>query len=232
MIYMHTLNFLFSTIATAIVVITATHPVSSLLPSSSLAFTSYRSLRCKHPSPTPRHFSNMISSTAMAASIDIDNNNNDFPPMVDPSPIATTETKATDRSCNKETTTTTIPQKSNSKKLYTFAEARRIARGHGFDSREEFIAYTCPGAYQIPKNADEVWAEEWRGWDDFLGICLDFHEGREVARSLDDITTEQAYLYLFQSKSIPEDSTASRLPYRPDLKYKAEWKGWDDFLIG
>lgn len=48
---------------------------------------------------------------------------------------------------------------SKSKRLFTFDEARKIARGHGFDSKEEFIEYTCPGAYQIPKDADVVWAD-------------------------------------------------------------------------
>lgn len=48
---------------------------------------------------------------------------------------------------------------SSSKRLFTFDEARKIARGHGFDSKEEFIEYTCPGAYQIPKDADVVWAD-------------------------------------------------------------------------
>ena len=45
------------------------------------------------------------------------------------------------------------------RRLFSFAEARRMARGHGFDSREEFHEYSCPGAYQIPKDADVVWKE-------------------------------------------------------------------------
>ena len=43
------------------------------------------------------------------------------------------------------------------RRLYSFEEARKIARGHGFDSREEFIEYECAGAYQLPKDADKVW---------------------------------------------------------------------------
>lgn len=75
--------------------------------------------------------------------------------------------------------------------------------------------------------------KDWRGWEDFLGITLEFEEGREVARALDGIETEESYLELMRSKTIPDDDTASRLPYRPDLKYKAcGWAGWDDFLIG
>ena len=122
--------------------------------------------------------------------------------------------------------------KSKSRRLYSYEEARRIARGHGFDSKEEFLDYVCPGAYQIPKDADIVWAESWTGWDDFLGITLSFSEGREVARGLKGIETEESYLKLMKSKTIPDGCISSRLPYRPDLKYKDLWQGWDDFLVG
>ncbi|KAL7527219.1 hypothetical protein ACHAXR_001855 [Thalassiosira sp. AJA248-18] len=124
------------------------------------------------------------------------------------------------------------PGSRKSRRLFSYDEARRIARGHGFDSMEEFLEYSCPGAYQIPKDADIVWKESWGGWEDFLGISLTFEEGRKVARSLKGIETEDAYINLIKSKTIPDDDVASRLPYRPDLKYKTQWVGWDDFLIG
>ena len=76
---------------------------------------------------------------------------------------------ADSKSCNKSS-------KSKSRRLYSFKEARKIARGHGFSSRLEFIEYDCAGAYQLPKDADVVWKDEWRGWDDFLGVPLSFHE--------------------------------------------------------
>ena len=47
--------------------------------------------------------------------------------------------------------------RNKSKRLYSFHEARRIARGHGFDTYQEFMEYSCPGAYQIPKDAHVVW---------------------------------------------------------------------------
>ena len=46
------------------------------------------------------------------------------------------------------------------------------------------------------------------------------------------MNTEKEYMNLIKSKTIPDDDLGSRLPYRPDLKYKEEWNGWDDFLIG
>ena len=66
--------------------------------------------------------------------------------------------------------------KSKSRRLYSFDEARKIARGHGFSSKQEFLEYDCAGAYQLPKDADVVWQDEWRGWDDFLGVPLTFEE--------------------------------------------------------
>jgi hypothetical protein len=119
----------------------------------------------------------------------------------------------------------------NNKKaaLYSFREARKIARGHGFDSKGEFLEYSCPGAYQLPKNPDQVWRDAWRGWDDWLGVCYSFQEGRLIAREL-NIKTKEEYLKRFEDKEIEDYDPASRLPYRPDLKYKKEWKGWDDWL--
>ncbi len=119
--------------------------------------------------------------------------------------------------------------KKEKSRLYPFKEARKIARGHGFSSKEEFIAYTCPGAYQLPKNPDEVWSDDWKGWDDFLGICHEFASGRDIARCL-NIDSKEEYMKLFEDKKLNEDDPASRLPYRPDLKYRHEWNGWDDWL--
>eukprot|EP00536_Pseudo-nitzschia_multiseries_P015747 jgi/Psemu1/312404/fgenesh1_kg.943_\ len=124
--------------------------------------------------------------------------------------------------------------------LYSFSEARKIARGHGFSDREEFLEYDCPGAYQLPKNADEVWAEDWTSWEDFLGITLkDFETAREVARTRVGVasttrwkaSTEAEYLDLFRTKQIDDGDIASRLPYRPDLYFKNNgWVSWQDFL--
>lgn len=126
------------------------------------------------------------------------------------------------------------------KALYVFSEARKIARGHGFSDKEEFFEYDCAGAYQLPKNAHEVWSEEWTSWENFLGVPFkDFEEAREVARTRVGVSsttewkvsTEEEYRDLFSKKEISDGDIASRLPYRPDLKYKNKgWVSWEDFL--
>mmetsp|Transcript_37035 Transcript_37035/g.66664 ORF Transcript_37035/g.66664 Transcript_37035/m.66664 type:complete len:166 (-) Transcript_37035:464-961(-) len=138
----------------------------------------------------------------------------------------------TSRMAGSSSSATGSEKSTKSRRLFSFDEARRIARGHGFDSKEEFLEYTCPGAYQIPKDAHVVWKEDWRGWEDFLGVCLSFEKGQQVASALKGIETEEDYLNLIKSKTILDNDIASRLPYRPDLKYKNEWLGWDDFLTG
>jgi hypothetical protein len=57
-------------------------------------------------------------------------------------------------------------------------------------------------------------------------------KGRQVARALVDINTKDEYLQLIKSKTLPDNDSASRLPYRPDLFYKSGWISWDDFLMG
>jgi hypothetical protein len=115
------------------------------------------------------------------------------------------------------------------KAMYSFADARRIARNYQFTTKEEFLEYSCPGAYQLPKNPDQVWADEWKGWDDWLGVTLDFEHGRQVARSL-GLKSKEEYAELFQSKRIHDSEEASRLPFLPDKVYKDQWQSWDDFL--
>ena len=124
-----------------------------------------------------------------------------------------------------------ISQKDRKKRsLYNFSDARKMARGHGFSNKQEFLDYDCPGAYQLPKNPDQVWATEWKDWDDWLGVIWEpFTVARDIARKL-DVKTEEEYLDLFQSKKLSDDEDASRLPFRPDLYYKNDWKGWEDFL--
>lgn len=124
---------------------------------------------------------------------------------------------------------TSVSSAKKNPRLYPFEEARKIARGHGFESKQEFLDYDCAGAYQLPKKADEVWRDDWTSWEDFLGFPLDFEQGRQVAHAL-QLKDKQEYLSLMESKTISDNELASRLPYRPDLKYKDEWISWDDWL--
>lgn len=43
-----------------------------------------------------------------------------------------------------------------------------ITTFNSIDTKEEFMEYSCPGAYQLPKNPHVVWAVEWKGWDEMI----------------------------------------------------------------
>ena len=120
------------------------------------------------------------------------------------------------------------------RKLYTYAEARKKARTYGFITQDEFIEYECAGTYQLPKNIDEVWSEEWTNWDDFLGVPLSYDVAKEVVQQVlvkeRGVNSEETYMALIKSGGISDDELASRLPLRPDLYYKSVWISWDDFL--
>ena len=86
----------------------------------------------------------------------------------------------------------------------------------------------------MPKNADEVWSEEWTDWDDFLGVPLSFDVAKDVVQQVlvkdKGVDSDEAYIALIKGGDISDDDLASRLPLRPDLYYKSVWISWDDFL--
>lgn len=123
--------------------------------------------------------------------------------------------------------------------LYTFDQARRMARSYGFCSRQEFIDYDCPGAYALPKNPDQIWATEWQGWDDFLGTCPRWAQARTLARRLhlsSSSSPADAYFEWWKEvrpQAVNDGDPTSRLPFRPDLYYQKDgWQGWEDWLGG
>lgn len=132
------------------------------------------------------------------------------------------------------------------KKLYSFEEARRLARGHGFSSMEEFLLYDCPGAYQLPKNPNEIYQEEgWIDWEDFLGIPYSSYEEAKLVVQKDilpqnRLLTKDQYLTFMEELSRRKETYEAgdddrearigRLPYRPDIYYQKSWIGWEDYL--
>lgn len=139
-----------------------------------------------------------------------------------------------------------------SKPLYSFEEARAMAQWMGFASKEEWDAHEFEGgrgSYQLPKDPDVVYSEEFVDWEDWLGVMLPFKEARAKSRSL-GLETKEAYVeYVLEpqrQRNAQEWAFASlvrkmggkrtgtrpstRLPWQPDLYYKSEWQGWEDWL--
>jgi hypothetical protein len=100
-----------------------------------------------------------------------------------------------------------------------------MARSMGFSSQDEWVEYSCPGAYRLPKQPEAAWPDEWRGWDDWLGVPRPYAEASALAKRL-SVSTQAEYEK--QAAAEPD----ARLPARPDLYYRGTWEGWDEFLRG
>jgi len=117
------------------------------------------------------------------------------------------------------------------KKMFEFEEAKKMARSYGFSSQKEWEEYKCPGAYSLPRRPDEVYADEWKGWDDWLGTMLPFEEAREKVRAL-KLESEESYRALSAKSFEGIEGLEGRVPSKPDRYpgYVDVWKGWEDWL--
>ena len=115
------------------------------------------------------------------------------------------------------------------RQVYSWEEARRKARSLGFQSKEEFEEYDCPGAYGLPRSPHEAYAHDWEGWGDFLGTMHGYETARGRAREL-GCRAGGAEGWREAGYGGTEEWFDARVPVRPDLFYKREWEGWDEWL--
>lgn len=147
------------------------------------------------------------------------------------------EETAASTPASSSSTTSSYASRPNWRRKYRqalpFNEARRCVQAIGFDSREDWDEWvadgkSCPwlGPY-MPNHPEEMYAEEWQGWDDFLGLILDFEEARKVVAELGLQTQEDWYQF------VEEDAVRLRelrLPARPAFYYSRQWQGYDHWL--
>ena len=85
----------------------------------------------------------------------------------------------------------------------------------------------------IPANLERVYKEEWKGFTDFLGtgniaakniVYRSFNDAREFARTL-NLKGQSEWRNYCKSGNKPKD-----IPTNPTITYKAECKGFGDFL--
>ena len=56
------------------------------------------------------------------------------------------------------------PSPLSAKTVWTFEEAREYARSFGFESKDEYIEYRCPGAYALPRDPVAAFGDRWTSW--------------------------------------------------------------------
>jgi hypothetical protein len=117
-----------------------------------------------------------------------------------------------------------------------FSEARKIARGLGFTSEDEWRDYCRSGKrrHDIPAAPHLVYKNEgWINFADFLGYepkrmkkgsALPYQEAKTIIHKL-KIAGKEKYIELHKQGKIPEG-----IPVGPHRIYKDEGFSWHDFL--
>jgi len=114
-----------------------------------------------------------------------------------------------------------------------FDEARRCVQAIGFGCRLEWDEWVADGKKSpflgpyVPNDPEAMYAEEWEGWDDFLGVILPFKQARLVSRLLGLKSQEDWYNFV-EADAVRLRSL--RLPALPSVYYASEWQGYEDWL--
>lgn len=109
-----------------------------------------------------------------------------------------------------------------------FEEAREYVRSLGFRNRSQYKVWAKErtGTVNVPENPDEVYADKWKSWNDFLGIeeLMTYEEAMAYIKPFGFRTFAE-----FQKWSASEQRP-SNFPSDPRRKYKEHWINWQDFL--
>jgi hypothetical protein len=111
---------------------------------------------------------------------------------------------------------------------YERARARVISFGHRSKSDwDDAVSSGQLGQY-VPSYPDEMYAPEWTGWDEWLGLMRSYDDTRNLARNVLGLKSLDEYVIFVRSNS--KRAEGLRIPVRPDVYYKDEWIDEDSFF--
>ncbi len=112
------------------------------------------------------------------------------------------------------------------RRVLEFEPARKFVWFLALRSKEEYEDWAYNnrrGAVFIPREPEEAYADAWRGWEDWLGLTVDFETARAWARGQG---FESQKDWWARTSQLPH-----RIPERPGFYYRGRgWKGYADFL--
>ena len=121
--------------------------------------------------------------------------------------------------------------------LRSFENARKYVQSLNFKSRADWKRFTQSNdiPFDIPKRPDAVkeYKDFFTSWDDWLGVkiksynpldYLPFVEARKFAQGL-NLKSKPEWVEYYKNHPLPP-----KIPHNPNIVYKAEWNGIDDWL--
>jgi len=111
--------------------------------------------------------------------------------------------------------------------LRTQREWKQWFRNNRKSLRQNFITFYKDGPGVMPERPDEIYASEWQGWDDFLGVLLPYSEAKRVAASLGIASQEDWWDFVRANDKL---LLRLRIPSSPHLYYRGQWEGYAEWL--
>jgi hypothetical protein len=111
---------------------------------------------------------------------------------------------------------------------YEKARARVISFGHrSKHDWDDAVSSGQLGQY-VPSYPDEMYAPEWIGWDEWLGIMRSYDDTKNLASNVLGLKSLDEYFIFVKSNN--KRAEGLRIPVRPDMYYKDEWIDEDTFF--
>jgi hypothetical protein len=112
------------------------------------------------------------------------------------------------------------------RKLLPYEYARRTAMNLGLRSKDDWEEYLQDGKVYhgpyLPSRPDEMYAEDWVSWDEFLGIMRGYDDTRRIVQQVLQLRTMREYEAFVLTDA--KRAEGLRIPARPDIVYKD--RGW------
>ena len=115
----------------------------------------------------------------------------------------------------------------NYRGVLSFDECRRAARAHGLSTPEDWDELGVP--QYMPRRPENMFPDEWLGWDDWLGTSRPVAEAARVAATLGIASELDWCNYAIDNPGVIADL---RLPVRPSVRYGAAFPGFPAWLQG
>jgi len=109
----------------------------------------------------------------------------------------------------------------------SFDEARSYCQSLRLENKLAWTSFCASGKKPnyIPSHPEKAYAEEWKGFRDWLGNgFMDFKDARKFVRSL-KIGKSREWKSYCRSGKKPSD-----IPSNPVTVYSSSWKGWKDWM--
>lgn len=110
--------------------------------------------------------------------------------------------------------------------------ARKWVMELGLRSKAEWDEYVEDGKVfhrsYLPNHPDEMYADEWVSWEEFLGLMRSYNDTRNIVQNVLRIHTLKEYSQFIAMN--PKRAEGLRIPAKPWIVYREQWVGEEDFF--